>query len=390
MMQMPTVTVVVPTAGRVALTRACVESIQMAALADGVQVDTFLVDSSSPLEQTELRSICTKLGAEFLQGPVSVSEKRNLGAQQARTEYVLFVDSDCVVNPGCLASHLATLAEPNVQVSQGTILFRGPERLAFRAVRSSGILNAFIASSGQEVKAAASGNMMVRRLPFLEVRFDPRLGPPGLGGEDVDFGLRLSAHGFRVTGTPTAIVYHETATWNGFWPNFCRFFSWGRAEAHLIERHPTESYVDMPSPVFVALLLFGLASVVAAVRWSWLAFLAFPLGFLSHAAFMTVVGVRHHPKDRLGGALGHWVFFVLDLGRVCESLRRARPLAALRRIRFTENQVTDEWSDLVPTSWSVWFMVLVGLLGLWWAVRSVKGGVKGDQYGGAKGSQLLV
>ena len=319
-MQMPTVTVVVPTAGRVVLTRACIESIQMAALADGVQVETFLVDSSSPLEQTELRSICTQLGAEFLLGPASVSEKRNLGAQQARTEYVLFVDSDCVVSPGCLASHIATLEEPMIQVSQGTILFRGPECLAFRAVRCSGILNAFIPSTGQEVKAAASGNMMVRRLPFLEVRFDPRLGPPGLGGEDVDFGLRLSAHGFSMIGTPTAIVYHETATWNGFWPDFRRFFSWGRAEAHLIERHPMESYVDMPSPVLVALLL-GITGVVAMVWSSWVGILALPLGFLSHVAIMTVVGVRHHPKDRLGGALGHWVFFVLDLGRVCESFR---------------------------------------------------------------------
>src|ERR1039458_9576559 len=132
---MPTVTVVVPTAGRVALTRACIESIQMAALADRVEVGALLVDSSSPLEQTELRAICTQLGAEFVQGPASVSEKRNLGAHQARTEYVLFMDSDCVVSPGCLASHLETLKDPKIQVSQGTILFRGPERLAFRAVR---------------------------------------------------------------------------------------------------------------------------------------------------------------------------------------------------------------------------------------------------------------
>lgn len=365
---MPTVTVVVPTAGRVALTRACIESIQMAALADRVEVGALLVDSSSPLEQTELRAICTQLGAEFVPGPASVSEKRNLGAHQARTEYVLFMDSDCVVSPGCLTSHLETLKDPKIQVSQGTILFRGPEHLAFRAVCCSGILNAFIPSTGQEIKAAASGNMMVRRLPFLEVRFDPRLGPPGLGGEDVDFGLRLSAHGFRITGTPTAVVYHETATWNGFWPNICRFFSWGRAEAHLIERHPMESYIDMPSPVLVALLL-GITSIVATVRSSWVGLLALPMGFLSHATFMAVVGVRHHPKDRLGGALGHWVFFVLDLGRVCESLRLARPLAALRRIRFTENQVTEEWRDLVPTSWSVWFMVLVGIVFIWWAIQ---------------------
>jgi len=364
----PTVTVVVPTAGRVALTRSCLESIQMASASDGVQVETLLVDSSSTLEQTQLQAICAKLGVEFLSGPPSVSEKRNLGAQQARTEHVMFVDSDCVVGPGCFSAHIATLREPAVHASQGTILFRGLERLTFRAVRCSGILNAFLPPSGQTIRAVASGNLMVRRAPFLAVRFDPRLGPPGLGGEDVDFGLRLSAHGFRIVGTPSAIVYHETVTWNTLRLNVGRFFSWGRAEAHLIERHPVMSYVDMPSPVVVALLLV-MASVITAVCWSWAALLALPLGFLSHAAFMTVAGARHHPKDRLGGALGHWVFFVLDLGRVWESFWQARPHAALKRIRFAEDQVTQEWCDLVPASWSVWLMVLVGIVSIWWAVQ---------------------
>jgi glycosyltransferase involved in cell wall biosynthesis len=363
----PTVTVVVPTAGRVALTRACLESIQTASAADGVQAEILIVDSSSPLEQTQLQAICAQLGAEFLPGPPSVSEKRNLGAEQARAEQVMFVDSDCVVGSGCLAAHLATLQEPAVHASQGTILFRGLERLAFRAVRCSGILSAFTPPRGQAVRSVASGNLMVRRAPFLAVRFDPRLGPPGLGGEDVDFGLRLSGQGFRIIGTPTAVVYHETVTWNVLRLNVRRFFSWGRSEAYLVERHPAISYVDMPSPALVVFLL-GTASVITA-WWSYMALLALPLGFLGYAAFMTVAGARHNPEDRLGGALGHWVFFVLDLGRVWESFRRARPHAALKRLRFTEDQVTQEWRDLVPTSWAVWLMVLVGIVFLWWAVQ---------------------
>ena len=258
--------------------------------------------------------------------------------------------------------------DSEVHASQGTILFSGAEPPVFRAIRCSGILNAFISPPGQPVRAAASGNLMVRRGPFLAVRFDPRFGPPGLGGEDVDFGLRLSAQGFRIIGTPTAIVYHDTVTWNALGSNVRRFFSWGRSEAHLIERHPTIAYLDMPSPVLVALLL-GPASVAAA-WWSWAALLALPLGFLSYAAFMSLAGARHHPEDRLGGALGHWVFFVLDLGRVWESFRRARPHAGLMRLRFTEDQVTQEWRDLVPTSWAVWLMVLVGIIFLWWAVQS--------------------
>jgi GT2 family glycosyltransferase len=367
MSAVPLVTIVVPTAGRVALIHACLESIQRASAADGVEVEVFVVDSSSTFEQTQIQTICAQLGVAFIAGPISVSEKRNLGAKRARAENVMFVDSDCMISPGCIAAHLATLQAPEIHASQGTILFHGLEPPVFRAIRCSGILNAFMPQRGQPVRSAASGNLMVRRTPFLVVRFDPRLGPPALGGEDVDFGLRLSAQGFRIIGTPTAIVYHDTITWNALGSNVRRFFSWGRSESYLIERHSTIAYLDMPSPVLVVLLL-GPASMAAA-WWSWVALLALPLGFLSYAVFMGVAGARHNPQDRLGGAVGHWVFFMLDLGRVWESLRRARPHAALRRLRFAEDQVTQEWRDLVPTSWALWLMMLGGMVFIWWAVR---------------------
>jgi hypothetical protein len=254
-----------------------------------------------------------------------------------------------------------------VQASQGTVLFRGEEQVAFRAIRCSGLLNAFHPRQGRPVRSVASGNLMVRRRTFLSVRFDPRFGPPGLGGEDIDFGLRLSRQGFAVIGTPMAIVYHETATWNGFGANVRRFFSWGRAEARLIERHSAVSYLDMPSPVLVVLLLAAM-SVVASC-WSAAALLAFPLGLLTYAAFMTVIGMRRNAQDRLGGALGHWVFFVLDLGRVWESFRLAQPHTAPLRLSFAEDQVSQEWQDIVPTSWAIWLMMLVGMVCLWWAVQ---------------------
>jgi GT2 family glycosyltransferase len=351
----------------VALTRACLESIKKASAADGLAVKIVIVDSSSTSDQARLRTICGQLGVDFVRGPRSVSEKRNLGAQQALTDNVLFVDSDCVIAPGCLSSHLNTLRNPAVHASQGTVLFRGPETIVFRAVRCSGILNAFKPPQGQPVRSAASGNLMVRRNAFLAIRFDPRLGPPGLGGEDVDFGLRLSDAGFRIIGTPAAVAYHGTETWNQLGSIARRFFSWGRSECHLIERHPSFAYLDMPSPVTVSLLV-GLASV-AAVWQSWAALLALPFGLVIYAAFVSLAGAWRHSEDRLGGAFARWIFFALDSGRVCESLLHGRPDVALMRIRFAEDQVTQEWQDLVPTSWAVWMMVLAVIVFLWWAVR---------------------
>jgi len=364
---MPDVTVVVPTAGRVALTRACLESIQAAAASDGLSVETLIVDSSVADDRTRLKAICAELGVQLIPGPRSVSEKRNLGAEMATTERVMFMDSDCVIAAGCLDAHLKTLQDEGTHASQGTVFFRGPEQLAFRAVRCSGILNAFTPPSGKLVVTVAAGNLMVSRAPFLAVRFDPRLGPPGMGGEDVDFGLRLGANGHRIVATPAAVVEHETATWNGFVANARRFFSWGRSESHLVSRYPVVSYIDMPSPALVTVLLAAVSAV--AVAWSPLSLLAFPVGFLLYAAVMAFSGAWHHPEDRAGGALGHWVFFVLDLGRVWESFRRLRPLLALRRLRFADNQISQEWPDVVPTSWALWSMVLIATVFLWWSVN---------------------
>jgi len=361
------VTVVVPTAGRVELTRSCLESVCRLSVADAVPVDICIVDSSSPSERERLQDICEQLGVRFLPGPTSVSEKRNLGAAQASTEYVMFLDSDCVVTSGCVTAHLATLTDETVHASQGKVLFQGPERLAFRAIRCSGLLNAFLPEGGAPVRAAAAGNLMVRRASFLEVGFDPRLGPPGLGGEDVDFGLRLVNKGYRFVGTPGAVVYHDTLTWNSFGANLRRFIAWGRAEAHLIERHASCSYIDMPAPALVALALSVACAIVSV--FSQAALLAFPLGFVTYGAIMAHVGARKCPADPVGGALGHWVFFVLDSGRIMESILIARPATAARRLRFMEDQVTREWGDLVPTSWAAWLTTLTVIVFLWWSVQ---------------------
>lgn len=363
----PRATVVVPTRGRVSLTRACLESIVRISAADGVPTEILVIDSSVARDRMALEHICMELGAEYVPGPESVSEKRNLGAARARAAYVMFIDSDCVMAQGCLAAHLATLSDETVHASQGKVLFQGPERLAFRAVRCSGLLNAFVPADGAVVSTAAAGNLMVRRSTFLALRFDARLGPPGLGGEDVDFGLRLLARGLRFVGTPSAVVHHETLTWNSVTANLRRFVAWGRSEAHLIERHASASYVDMPSPVLVALAL-SLAIGVASV-FSVKVIIAAPIGFLTYAGILACVGARRNPHDRPGGALAHWVFVALDAGRVFESVATLRPSTAFKRLRFTENQIADEWAHIIPVAWSAWLTTMTLIVVLWWSVR---------------------
>ena len=228
---MPTVTVVIPSHGRVELTRACLDSVKVASAADGVQVEILVVDSSPSPEQTQLHAICARLGAHFISGPPSASGKRNLGAELASTEYVLLLDSDCLVIPGCFIAHLATLSDPAVHASQGSVSFHGSERLANRAARASGAFNITELPTGQPLRWVSGGNLMVRRGPFLEVRFDKTMDYHGFGEEGMDFGLRFSSRGYRIVGTPRALLCQDTVMSKSFRTNLARFFYWGRAEA---------------------------------------------------------------------------------------------------------------------------------------------------------------
>lgn len=360
---MPVVTAVIVNKGQAQPARVCVESIRSAGEADSVQVEIIVVDSSPPQVQSQLQAICAQLGVNFISGPPSTSGKRKLGAELASTEYVLFLDSDCLVMPWCFISHLTTLSDPTVHASQGIVSFHGSERLAARACVS---FNVTQLPAGQTLRWASGGNLMVRRGPFLGVRFDQAMGHHDFGEEDMEFGLRFSSRGYRIVGTPGALVSQDTVTWKSFRTNFARFFSLGRTEACLIERHRDMSYVDMPSPALVMMLLTAISITTA-----WLnpmALLMLPIVFFTYAVFTTAVGVLYS-QDWVVGALGHWMSFMMGFGRLWESLRLKRPHLAFRRIRFTESQITQEWPNIVLISWGVWIMVLVGLVFQWRILR---------------------
>lgn len=355
--------VVIPTMGRVSFTRACIASIR----ATAPEAEIIVVDSSPEPDACRLSTICAEIGAVFVAGPHSVSEKRNLGARRARSDFVLFLDSDCTIRPGCITAHMARLQDPDVHASQGSVHFTGGESLAFRAIRCSGLLDAFRPVDGAIVRSAAAGNLMVRRESFLEVEFDPRFGPPGFGGEDVDLGLRLAERGYPIVGTPAAVVHHDTSTWNGITANARRFVAWGRSEARLIETHPTASYLDMPSPAAVLPLVVVFGAIAALFIQAKPAAVAISASLLTYLISMTAAGAITRSEDRLGGALAHWVFILLDLGRVSQGILCGKPFIAARRIRFADDQVAREWRDIVPMSWALWLSVVMEVAVLWWA-----------------------
>lgn len=130
---------------------------------------------------------------------------RNRGAKQARGEWLVFTDDDCLPEPGWLAAFAAAIASQELDVIEGRTSI--PDKVDHPF------------SYGVESDAAGvywSCNLAVRRSVFEEMGgFDEDF--PEAGGEDMEFGFRVAARKLRSHFVSDAWVLHPTRwlNWRG-------------------------------------------------------------------------------------------------------------------------------------------------------------------------------
>lgn len=140
-------------------------------------------------------------------------QTRNYGAERSRGEYLIILDSDCILPPGYLAA-----VEKELQTAPADA-FGGPDRAhpSFsdiqKAINYS--MTSFFTTGGirggkkkMDKFYPRSFNMGVRREVYLalggfsKMRF----------GEDIDFSIRIFKGGYRCRLFPDAWVYHKRRT----------------------------------------------------------------------------------------------------------------------------------------------------------------------------------
>ena len=198
-------------------------------------------------------------------------QTRNYGAEHSQGEYLIFLDSDCVLPPGFLQSVEDELSIVNCQLSIDS--WGGPDRAhdSFTPVQKaiSYSMTSFLTTGGirggkkQMDKRfyPRSFNMGIRSSlyrqlgGFSSMRF----------GEDIDLSLRIYESGANCRLFPKAWVWHKRRT------DFKKFFKQvhnsGIARINLMKRHPGSLKLVHTLPavftvgVFLLLLLFltGLA-----------------------------------------------------------------------------------------------------------------------------------
>lgn len=196
---------------------------------------------------------------------------RNYGVERAEGDYVLILDSDCVLPPGYMEAVSKELE------SDPCDAFGGPDRAheSFTQVQKaiSYSMTSFFTTGGirggkkkMDKFYPRSFNMGVKRSVynalggFSRMRF----------GEDIDFSIRIFKGGYKCRLFPDAWVWHKRRTdMDKF---FRQVFNSGIARINLMKRHPGSLKLVhlLPAAFTVGVILLLVLSLILRFLGSWI------------------------------------------------------------------------------------------------------------------------
>lgn len=203
-------------------------------------------------------------------------QTRNYGAERSRGEYLLILDSDCILPEGYLQAVEAELEREPADA------FGGPDRAhtSFTPVQKAinYAMTSFFTTGGIRGGKKKMDKFYPRSFN-MGVRADVYKALGGFSnmrfGEDIDFSIRIFKNGYRCRLFPGAWVWHKRRT------DFRKFFKQvhnsGIARINLYKKYPESLKLVhlLPAVFTVGVVLVLLASLVCP--WSLLLLLMFTL-----------------------------------------------------------------------------------------------------------------
>lgn len=222
-----------------------------------------VIDDAS-IDPERMAEVAGRHGADFvpLHRNVGPAGARNAGLREVRTPYVVFVDSDVVIEPAVVARLLRHLHDPQLAVVAPRILaldHDGSWIGRYEAARSSLDLGRHSALVRPHSTIAwVPSAVVVARVDALGEGFDASMAV----GEDVDLVWRLDAEGWRVRYDADVVAKHEHRTSLRNWLHRKAFY--GSGAAGLADRHGPKVAPAVLTPIGAATA----AAALAQRRWS--------------------------------------------------------------------------------------------------------------------------
>jgi GT2 family glycosyltransferase len=205
-MSRPEVSVVMPFAGDGAGAAAAIET--LLALDIGPGDELILADNSvMPVAAQVTTNAVTVVRAITERSP---AHARNAGAAFAHNDWILFLDSDCLVRHGLLDAYFALPVSDDVGALAGEVLAApAGDTLAARYGAARGFLSQEAHLRHPYRPRAVAANLLVRRAAFEQVG---GFYEGVRAGEDTDFSWRIQAAGWRLELRSDASVEHRYRT----------------------------------------------------------------------------------------------------------------------------------------------------------------------------------
>lgn len=288
-----------------------------AALSSGISANHVIVVDDGSTDATGRIAASHDVVVLRNEAPEGPALARNKGAQAARAEILVFIDSDVVVHPGAIAQLVSHLYQGRFTAAIGS--YDDKPRNITLVSRYRNLLHHHVhQTAGSEVPTFWTGFGAVRRTAFLEIGgFDPAWQ----NIEDVELGLRLTTYGHRIRLDREALCKHMKE-WTI--PSMFRTDLWGRAvpwtRLLAAERMPAAALNGgLPHRLSALGIAVAAAAVPATLLWSPAIALAV-LGLASFAVLnaglwqclgragglkLILVGAVCHAIHYLAGSLGY-------------------------------------------------------------------------------------
>lgn len=253
----PTVSVVIPGHNAAATLACCLDAIRPLLASGQLDEIVFVDDHSNDRTLSLLQSYPVRILRSPRRG---AGAARNVGWRATRSEYVWFLDADCVAHSNALERLQDTLHALDAAVVGGSYSNRHQGRLTADLIHEEMV--ARHRSMGSLVSFAITANLLCKRdtLEALD-GFDESLRL----GQDLDFAYRVVRSGLRLAFDAESRVghFHETRIWRylhkqarqGFW------------RMHLYRRHPEkvtgDSYSNLVDYVQPPLAVIALTAPFA-------------------------------------------------------------------------------------------------------------------------------
>ena len=224
----PLVSILIPTRDQCALLRRCLASIEEKT--DYPNYEILLLDNDSSATETLefFETIAERVRIVRCPGPFNFSAINNLGAKEARGDFLLFLNNDTeVISSDWLRAMIEQAQRPEVGAVGAKLLFPdgrtqhagvvlgfgGPAVHAFRLGPSKVPECLAFVDVIRDCSAVTAACLMIRHTLFKEIQgFDEELE---VDFNDVDLCLRLREKGHLIVFQPHALLYHHEAASRG-------------------------------------------------------------------------------------------------------------------------------------------------------------------------------